>query len=527
MTVARDEQLHERRQMPGSANEFHLAMSEEAHDQVEHILFEDPDTKHLGERGVICIITPSTGKERVTYLVHDVLEPTGEAIDYGGGHSVQFKADYRKRAIDRAREVGDKAGILYVHTHRMLPFEPNDAGVSPSKGDLDTARRDLFDDAKRLYADDRVPLAIGIVKEESRRWTVLGYEFDTPNVADDIEKPAYSDDSGQPRLAHAVRIVGEAFEKRPGRDSAGGVAGATAPIDEKTLESTVNLWGQQAQERLGALRVGLVGLGGGGSILAEHLARMGVGELVLVDFDRVEHANLNRAQGATEADAAAGVPKTEIAGRLARLGATVDHFRAHEQEASIVESRRRYGAIDRLLDCDIVLHAAEGAWPTRVLDEVAHAHLIPVISGGSNLLNERGVLTQAARSTNIIAGPGQPCQRCARHWSPDSANDEMTDPEVGPDDYNLGDGTEDDERDPSTNAVNLIVAGMMALRLQDFVLGVSGHQVGIRRFLPGTWEMESGLSACNPDCEMKSMLADGDTAQLTLSADPEYRKIRR
>lgn len=518
--------FHERQRAPGEVDELHLAMSEQHHHEIEQVLFEDLDTEHLRERGVLCIITPSSGKDRLTYLVHDVLPPQDGDIDYGTGHSVQFKASYRKRALDRAREVGDDAGLLYVHTHPTFPFLSNDSPPTPSDGDLKTAREDLFKDAERLYGDSSVPLAVGIVQEESRKWTVLGYEFNTPNVADDIGKPGYGPDSGQPRRADAVRIVGEQFEKRPGRETAAGVAGASAPVNEGKLESTVNLWGTGGQERLGALRVGLVGLGGGGSILAEHLARMGVGEMVLVDFDRIEHANLNRAQGATEADADAGIPKTEIAGRLARLGATVDHFRAHEEEASVVESRPDYGAIDRLLDCDIIVHAAEGAWPTRVLDELAHAHLIPVISGGSNLLNEDGVLTDRARATNIVSGPRQPCQRCARHWNSERANNEMVDPDAGADDYNLGGDTGDDERDPSTNAINLVVAGLMALRLQDFVLGVSGQQVGIRRFLPGTWEMERGLAACNGDCEMKAILAEGDNYQLTLSSDPEFAKLR-
>jgi sulfur carrier protein ThiS adenylyltransferase len=48
------------------------------------------------------------------------------------------------------------------------------------------------------------------------------------------------------------------------------------------------------QDKLRAGRVGIAGVGGLGSNVAVMLARIGVGELFLVDFDRVEPSNLNR-----------------------------------------------------------------------------------------------------------------------------------------------------------------------------------------------------------------------------------------
>ncbi len=40
--------------------------------------------------------------------------------------------------------------------------------------------------------------------------------------------------------------------------------------------------------------VGIAGAGGLGSVVAENLARAGVGKLIVADFDRVEPSNLNR-----------------------------------------------------------------------------------------------------------------------------------------------------------------------------------------------------------------------------------------
>lgn len=66
--------------------------------------------------------------------------------------------------------------------------------------------------------------------------------------------------------------------------------------------------GESAQKKLHAATVGIAGLGGLGSNVAVHLARLGVGHLILADFDCVDITNLNR-QHYTMHDL--GKPKTE------------------------------------------------------------------------------------------------------------------------------------------------------------------------------------------------------------------------
>ena len=49
-------------------------------------------------------------------------------------------------------------------------------------------------------------------------------------------------------------------------------------------------------KKLKATTIGIAGLGGLGSTIAIALARVGIGKLILVDFDIVEPSNLNRQQ---------------------------------------------------------------------------------------------------------------------------------------------------------------------------------------------------------------------------------------
>ena len=61
-------------------------------------------------------------------------------------------------------------------------------------------------------------------------------------------------------------------------------------------------------QKIKASVVGIAGLGGLGSAIAIALARIGVGKLILVDFDVVEPSNLNRQQYFTHQ---IGIPKVE------------------------------------------------------------------------------------------------------------------------------------------------------------------------------------------------------------------------
>ncbi|MHB8112410.1 MAG: ThiF family adenylyltransferase, partial [Bellilinea sp.] len=96
-----------------------------------------------------------------------------------------------------------------------------------------------------------------------------------------------------------VTIIGSRIRKIFSRVSPG-----LQYIDPK-YDRNVRLFGDVGQGILSNLKVGIVGLGGGGSLLNEWLSRLGVGHIVAIDFDRVDLTNLPRIVGATEQDALA------------------------------------------------------------------------------------------------------------------------------------------------------------------------------------------------------------------------------
>ncbi len=73
--------------------------------------------------------------------------------------------------------------------------------------------------------------------------------------------------------------------------------------------------GPEGQRRLSASRVGIVGCGATGSVLASLLARAGVGTIGIIDRDYVESSNLQRQSLFDESDAAESLPKAIAAAR--------------------------------------------------------------------------------------------------------------------------------------------------------------------------------------------------------------------
>lgn len=68
------------------------------------------------------------------------------------------------------------------------------------------------------------------------------------------------------------------------------------PTKEEWYQALVERHGEAVQKRFASATVAICGLGGLGSNIAIALARAGVGNLILIDFDKVDITNLHRQQ---------------------------------------------------------------------------------------------------------------------------------------------------------------------------------------------------------------------------------------
>ncbi len=101
-----------------------------------------------------------------------------------------------------------------------------------------------------------------------------------------------------------------------------------APVTGDRHARTAMLIGDEALARLGSAHVAVFGIGGVGGYVVEALARAGVGELTLVDADRVSESNLNRQIIALASTV--GMKKTEAA--AARVRDIDAHITVHARD---------------------------------------------------------------------------------------------------------------------------------------------------------------------------------------------------
>ena len=97
---------------------------------------------------------------------------------------------------------------------------------------------------------------------------------------------------------------------------AGAALGEPGEPGERRFGGLRRLYGDEDYARLRTLRVAVVGLGGVGSWTVEALARSGVAQLVLIDYDHVAESNINRqvqALGATLGQAKGEALRVRIA----------------------------------------------------------------------------------------------------------------------------------------------------------------------------------------------------------------------
>lgn len=126
--------------------------------------------------------------------------------------------------------------------------------------------------------------------------------------------------------------------------------------------------GEEGQEKLRKAQVTIVGVGALGSIIAELLARAGIGKLTLIDSDFVELNNLQRQALYLTKDV--GRPKVDAAKeRLQAINpdVTVETVRDHLEKKNL-----------SLLDCDLVLDGTDNMETRFLLNEHCYGKL-PII----------------------------------------------------------------------------------------------------------------------------------------------------
>ncbi len=357
---------------------FEVALSAEANSASSDHLLQHYRRNDLQEDLCFGLWRPSTGNQRYTALVYEILLPQkGERLLHG---NASFQPNYLARAINTARQ--RQAGVAFMHSH------PGPGWQSMSDADVE-AERDVLAYPAGATGFPLVGLTIG----SDGYWSSRFWQ---------------RDGKGMRRNSCAkTRVVSSKSYQIYFNDQV-----EPPPERKEVLRRTFDTWGRDVQSTIARLRVGIVGLGSVGSIVAEAVARIGVTRITLIDPDEVEEHNLDRLLYATTRDI--GKQKVQIASEAIRLNATADSVDIIALPKSI-HDKEAYSAA---LDCDVIFSCVDRPLPRDVLNYIAQAHMIPVIDGGVSVETDtsKDKLFSAHWRAHLVT-PFHQCLRCSGQYN--------------------------------------------------------------------------------------------------------------
>ena len=234
-----------------------------------------------------------------------------------------------------------------------------------------------------------------------------------------------------------------------------------APGASLIYDRQARLFGDAGQHILSRIKVGVTGAGGGGSLLLQMLARLGVGHLVAVDSDLVDSTNLPRIVGARQRDV--GRAKVEVAKRVAREANPKVRFEAIE--GSVVDAI----VARRLADADFLFLATDTMQSRLIFNALVHQYLIPGIQIGAKVTVEpkTGKVEDVFTVSRLVL-PSSGCLQCNGLISSAQLQQEALTPEERRRQRYI---TDEEVPDPSVITLNALSASQA---MNDFLLIMTG-----------------------------------------------------
>jgi molybdopterin/thiamine biosynthesis adenylyltransferase len=169
------------------------------------------------------------------------------------------------------------------------------------------------------------------------------------------------------------------------------------------FDRQVRAFGRDIQAILSRLNVGIVGVGGTGSAVAEQLIRLGVGSCVLADGGLFEPSNINRVYGSRLVDA--DILKVKITERLAA------DVGINTRVKTIPRPISYRSVISQFRNCDVIFCCTDDEWGRSILTKFAIYYLIPVFDMGVKIDSQNGTIRSIqGRVTTLL--PGSACLFC-------------------------------------------------------------------------------------------------------------------
>ena len=171
------------------------------------------------------------------------------------------------------------------------------------------------------------------------------------------------------------------------------------PTKEEWNKALYERHGEDVQKKFSAATIALCGLGGLGSNIAISLARVGIGKLILIDFDKVDITNLHRQQYKANQ---IGMNKTDALSE--NLKEIAPYIGIESHTVRITEDN----AVELLKDVDIICEAFDNAeckaMLTNLILETMPNKFLVAASGMAGFGSANSIRTRKITSRFYLCG---------------------------------------------------------------------------------------------------------------------------
>lgn len=296
-----------------------------------------------------------------------------------GTAALRVSWDFMREVLTEADSRIDVDTVIDVHTHPFSLASACFSGIDDR--DEENFARYLHDKAPNLrYAS----IVFSQTTYQARYW--------------DATK------KGRPLHYPALIKTQKISEAIPSSDRKSNLDNET--IDDMFSRSVLALGLDNMRRITSGQEVSVVGVGGIGSIIAEHLVHMGFSRINLIDNDTLELTNLNRIEGVTYEDASAGKVKVDVVSKhLLAINpkALVNAYCNSIFDAEIEEVIAR---------SDWIIAATDNHASRYRIQELAFRYYVPFITAGVNITVNDGIITDMSGEVILVRIGDKVCLTC-------------------------------------------------------------------------------------------------------------------
>ncbi len=263
------------------------------------------------------------------------------------------------------------------------------------------------------------------------------------------------------------------------------------------------LFGAEGQERLRATSAVIVGVGGLGSPLAQHLALLGVGKVSAIDFDELDESNRNRFIGACAHDPVPGSKKVDLICRL------ISEINPEVTVEAIPFGLVSESAFSAVCAGDWIFGCFDHDGPRAILNELCAAYGKPYIDLASDVAEDGcygGHVCVSAGGRGCLSCLGILDRRAVRRYLESAETRRAEDVIYGVHTDVLA------KKGPSVSPLNGVIASLAAM---EFMVAVTGMRVPTRLQEYRGWQSKVVVSTDEPTagcpiCDLQGVGAQAD-----------------